>query len=55
MQLIIEENDLIFCYLIKYVIWILLFTVKIAFVITIFLCILNQIIFYIFNSFWRWK
>ena len=49
MQLIIEENDLIFCYLIKYVIWILLFTVKIAFVITIFLCILNQIIFYIFS------
>ena len=49
MQLIIEENDLIFCYPIKYVIWILLFAVKIAFVITIFLCILNQIIFYIFN------
>ena len=49
MQLIIEENDLIFCYLIKYVIWILLFTVKIAFVIAIFFCILNQIIFYIFN------
>ena len=49
MQLIIKENDLIFCYLIKCVIWILLFTVKIAFVITIFLCILNQIIFYIFN------
>ena len=49
MQLIIEENDLIFCYLIKYIIWILLFTPKIAFVITIFLCILNQIIFYIFN------
>ena len=43
MQLIIEENDLIFCYLIKYVIWILLFTVKITFVITIFLCIIGWI------------